>query len=652
MRLSLTSCVVLVILGGAIGFQCDQNATICRTSLEITEKLTMFHETEKAVYAKNGSLYRYDVTDINLARPVNSGEVIAGDGWEKQRMVVVANGTLPGPPIVAYKGQVLVIRVKNSLPSDTVSVHWYGIEQRGTPYMDGASFITQCPINPGQTFTYTFRVDESGTFWYHSSAGAQRGKGLYGALIVLDREPPANLDKVDGDFVLQIQDWNHDYDAEQGYMLSKDGVYENRSQILTTRLPRGRNNSLWNAHSSLINGNGRYYDPQTGKHNEAPLRDFKVQEGKSYRFRVINAASVYSYRVSVDGHNITIIASDGKMVVPVEVESFWVHPGERFDFLLEATARKGKYLIRGVAEDAINPIPAEAVLHYFGARPDVDINSERSQCNETEPCTVLNCPFQFYRNNPKLRCLAIEELVSDVSNVIPEYQESHFQEFFLNFAIPGAETYPATVNNVQFLQPTVSALSQPNEIVKPCSKSGCKGNETCTCTNILDVIHNNTVQFVFMNMGKRQTSHTISMHGHSFYVLKMGFANYNETTGEYISQNEDIKCEGNATEDEAFCNKPSWTNPEWRNGNVSGLNLVDPPQKDTVVVPYGGYVVLRFKADNPGFWMIKSNSLPESLNGMTVLMNESFSYLPDVPKNFPTCRNFEGIDPGKNVQTV
>lgn len=646
MKLALTSCVVLVILGGVTGFECDQNATICRTSLEITEKLTMFHETEKAVYAKNGSLYRYDVTDINLATPVNTSEVITGDGWEKQRMVVVANGTLPGPPIIAYKGQVLVIRVKNLLPSDTVSVHWYGIEQKGTPYMDGVSFITQCPINPGQTFTYTFRVDESGTYWYHSSAGAQRGKGLYGALIVLDREPSAHLDKVDEEFVLQIQDWNHDYDAGQGYLLSKDGVYQNRSQIMTTRLPKGRNNSLWNAHSSLINGNGRYYDPQTGEHNEAPLRVFEVQEGKSYRFRVINAASVYSYRVSVDNHNITVIASDGKMVVPVEVESFWVHPGERFDFLLHATARKGKYMIRGVAEDSINPIPAEAVLHYLGAEPDVGINSERSQCNETEPCTVLNCPFQFYLNNPKLRCLAVEELVSDITNAIPEYQEGGFQEFFLNFAIHGAETYPATVNNIQFLQPTVSALSQSNEIIKPCSKSVCKGNKTCTCTNILDVIHNNTVQFVFMNMGKRQSWHTISMHGHSFYVLKMGFANYNKTTGEFISQNEDITCGGNATEDETFCNEPSWSNPEWRNGNVSGLNLADPPRKDTVVVPYGGYVVLRIKADNPGFWMIKSNSLLESLNGMAVLMNESFSFLPDVPKNFPTCRNFEGIEPG------
>ena len=31
-------------------------------------------------------------------------------------------------------------------------------------------------------------------------------------------------------------------------------------------------------------------------------------------------------------------------------------------------------------------------------------------------------------------------------------------------------------------------------------------------------------------------------------------------------------------------------------------NLVNPVQKDTIAVPDGGFAILRFKADNPGFW--------------------------------------------------
>lgn len=68
----------------------------------------------------------------------------------------------------------------------------------------------------------------------------------------------------------------------------------------------------------------------------------------------------------MDGYNIIIIVFDGKMVVFVEVELFWVYFGERFDFLLEVIVRRGKYLICGVVEDVINLIFVEVVLYYFG----------------------------------------------------------------------------------------------------------------------------------------------------------------------------------------------------------------------------------------------------------------------------------------------
>lgn len=79
----------------------------------------------------------------------------------------------------------------------------------------------------------------------------------------------------------------------------------------------------------------------------------------------------------MDGYNIIIIVFDGKMVVFVEVELFWVYFGERFDFLLEVIVRRGKYMICGVVEDVINLIFVEVVLYYFGVWLNVDINFER-----------------------------------------------------------------------------------------------------------------------------------------------------------------------------------------------------------------------------------------------------------------------------------
>ena len=93
------------------------------------------------------------------------------------------------------------------LPSEGVSIHWHGIEQKGTPYMDGASFVTQYPIDP-----YTFKLNKSGTFWYR-------------ALIVRDRDHPIHLQNVSSDFILQVQEWNHDYDADQEILVCRYILY-------------------------------------------------------------------------------------------------------------------------------------------------------------------------------------------------------------------------------------------------------------------------------------------------------------------------------------------------------------------------------------------------------------------------------------------
>ncbi|XP_061184675.1 uncharacterized protein LOC133192695 [Saccostrea echinata] len=592
----------------------------------------MFHEKEKAVYSSNGSLYKY-TTDPILPVPVNVSEVITADGYEKQMAVVVANGTLPGPSIIAYEDQILVVHVKNNLMSETVFIHWHGIEQRGTPSMDGAGFASQCPIDPGQSFTYTFNVGQGGTYWYRSQSGVQRGRGLYGALVVRERNPPSHLQNVSEEFIIQLQDWNHDYDANREFLSSEVGELK-ISKIITF-------DSIWNAHSSLINGKGRYHNPDTGNHNEAPLQVFEVDEGELYRFRVINAASMYSYRVSVDNHSLTMVSSDAHLITPVVVESVIVHPGERFDFILNAKADIGNYMIRGVAQNVINSIPAEAVLHYAGAdEMFVSVSSMRNPCTSTEKCAVLNCQVVSFPMEPELQCITVDSTTAYIGNVTSP--EGSIHEYFLNFAVAGP---------MKYLLPPNSAKSHYNNIKSLCSKAECKNNNKCTCINIIDINYNDTILFVFLNMGKQKRWDVqIHMHGHSFEVLKVGYANYNETTGEYISENSDINCGGNTTEDEN-CNGAAWSNPDWLNGNDTGLNLVNPPQKDTVTLPYGGYVIARIKADNPGMWAIAYQMLPLVADGIAVLLNESFENQPKIPDNFPTCGDFGGIEPDLLIST-
>lgn len=639
----------------SVAFVCNKHALVCETSLEITSQLTMFHETEKAVFPENGNLYRYDVTNTTTATPINIEEVITADGWEKQRVVVVANGTLPGPTITAYEDQILVIHVINRLYSDTVSMHWHGLPQKETPYMDGVSFVTQCPINPGQTFTYKFRASPKGTYWYHSHAGAQRAKGLYGALIIRERNHPPIVRGVSEDFIMQVQDWNHDYDVDQAFLYSDAGVFLNRQEIKPSIALDGSKFSLWYAQSALINGKGRYYyDPNSGAHNEAPLEIFEVEQNRFYRFRLINAAAMYPYRISIDNHPLTVVASDGFYIKPLEVESVIVHPGERFDFLIHANESITNYMIRGHTLERNRRTIAEAVLHYKGAEEKfVRIDSNRQKCLQTNKCLVLNCPFRFYPNEENIECITMGEVRSDVSNNFPNASLSHLREYFLNFAFPGPEYTPDSINGVEFTFPTVSAISQPTDISNQCHYKDCGEQKVCSCTHSIDLNYNDAIHFVLLNMGKgKGWSHPIHLHGHSFEVLKMGYGNYNSTSGEFISQNADIDCRGGTTQEKSFCNSASWKDPTWKHGNVPGLNVVDPPKKDTVIVPSGGYVVVRITADNPGLWLLHCHIQLHSADGMSVLLNESFSRLPPVPEGFPKCGNFENNGNYSNAYNV
>ena len=73
------------------------------------------------------------------------------------------------------------------------SIHWHGIYQKDTPWMDGTAYVSQCLIQPHQTFTYRFKADPPGTHWYHSHVATQRADGLFGLFIVHKSTPQVNI---------------------------------------------------------------------------------------------------------------------------------------------------------------------------------------------------------------------------------------------------------------------------------------------------------------------------------------------------------------------------------------------------------------------------------------------------------------------------
>ncbi|KAK4953412.1 hypothetical protein LTR66_013682 [Elasticomyces elasticus] len=98
--------------------------------------------------------------------------------------MMLINHEFPGPFVEANEGDTIVVQVANVAVNAT-SIHWHGLYQNSTPWMDGTVGTTQCPIAPGSSFTYEFKVDgQAGTYWYHAHQGVQASDGLISPLVI------------------------------------------------------------------------------------------------------------------------------------------------------------------------------------------------------------------------------------------------------------------------------------------------------------------------------------------------------------------------------------------------------------------------------------------------------------------------------------
>lgn len=218
------------------------------------------------------------------------------------------NGTVPGPELRFKQGERLRIEVENAL-GVTTTVHWHGIRLPNA--MDGVPQLTQPPIAAnGGRFVYELDLPDAGTYWYHPHLGdgEQVGRGLYGPLIIEERDPPA----VDRDVVWVLSDWRLDREA---------------------RIRGDFGNSMDASHAGRI-GN-------TVTVNGAIRERFAVRAGERIRLRLLNASSARIYGLSFEDHQPWVIALDGHPVAPHWFERIVLGPGMRADVVLDCTAAPG-----------------------------------------------------------------------------------------------------------------------------------------------------------------------------------------------------------------------------------------------------------------------------------------------------------------------
>jgi CopA family copper-resistance protein len=262
-------------------------------------------------------------------------------GTEKYATTI--NGTVPGPTLHWREGDTVTLRVKNLLPEDT-SLHWHGII---LPYqMDGAPQISFDGIAPGETFTYHFKVQQSGTYWYHSHSEMQEQTGLYGA-IVIDPAKPESIQS-DRDYVVLMSDWTDEDPMAVFAKLKKESAYYNHNQPTVVDLfkdiaDEGLSSAIekrheWNMmrmnRTDLSDISASTYTYLVNGHNSEDNWLGLFKPGEKVRLRFINASAQSFFDVRIPGLKMTVVAADGQNVDPVEVDEFRIGLAETYDVIV------------------------------------------------------------------------------------------------------------------------------------------------------------------------------------------------------------------------------------------------------------------------------------------------------------------------------
>ncbi|XP_033637829.1 laccase-4-like [Asterias rubens] len=539
------------------------------------------------------------------------------------RPIAVVNRMFPGPSVQVCEKDTIEVKVINHLKSyaEGTTIHWHGPHQFETPYMDGTAMTSQCPIPMGTSFTYRFDAVTYGTHWWHSHSGMQRADGVFGALVVRQSDKRERHDAL------------YDVDLPEHVVLVHDWL----DQMTLVKFGAHHHDSGSNKPESvLINGKGRrllFVNPDTNQTAFTARETFSVKHGMRYRFRVIsNAITNCALKISVDGHNLTIIASDGAPLKPTLTDAFIIYGGERYDFVLHADAPIGNYWMRvkGLADCRYNQ--ELAVVRYEGAPKEDPIEDET-----IDRQGVIVNPFNEMSSSAAISVADLDAAEQDDATSVEradaiyylglDFNKVNNYNFHdpINYPIEDIERshhlYSPQINHLSFKFPPSPPLTQFEDIPmdqmctpettldKDCVK------EYCECIYTIQVKLGEVVEFVLVDEGVTfDASHPMHLHGHSFRVVAL------EKLGPSTSVQEVIALD--------------------RAGNIT-RKLTGAPRKDTVIVPDGGLTAIRFEADNPGWWLFHCHLEFHVEIGMSLLVRVGTQEdLPPKPKDFPRCGNW------------
>ena len=262
----------------------------------------------------------------------------------RARTGTVVNGQVPAPLLRWREGDTVTLRVSNRLRTRS-SIHWHGMIVPAD--MDGVPGLSFEGIPGGGAYVYRFKVNQHGTYWYHSHSRFQEQTGLYGPIVIERRGGERHL--ADREYVILLSDWT-DADPERIFAtLKKRSDYFNFGKRTVGDFFEDVRKSGWDATlaerrmwaqmrmnpTDLADVAGYTYTYLMNGVTPANNWTGVFRRGEKVRLRFINGSSMSIFDVRIPGLKLTVIAADGQDVEPVSVEEFRIAAAETYDVIVE-----------------------------------------------------------------------------------------------------------------------------------------------------------------------------------------------------------------------------------------------------------------------------------------------------------------------------
>lgn len=396
----------------------------------------------------------------------------------KERQVIAINNKTPLPTIRVKTNDRVIIHATNKLGNQNTSIHFHGLFQNGSNSMDGPEFVTQCPIAPGSTYIYDFKVpNQEGTYWYHSHSGPQYGDGLRGMFIIEPENVDAYPFKFDDKITLSLTDWYH----------------KEAKEIKKTFMSR-------------FNPTGAEPIPQNALFNYTRNATWHVAPKTKYFIQIANMGMFVSQYLFIENHNFTIVEVDGVYVKPQMTDSIYIAVGQRYGVLIETGDFHENFRFLNVIDKPmLDTKPAE--LQYISTNwivyDDKKPLPPALENNEGSFDSFLQNidPFDDFNLKPLTKSPLME--AADYTINLDFKMEN----------LGDGVTY-ALFNNFSYVAPKVPTLMTLLSSGKLASNDKIYG----TNTNTFVLQHNEVIDIILNNMDPGK--HPFHLHGHTFQVIE------------------------------------------------------------------------------------------------------------------------------------